>query len=115
MLQAAVKISLTVLMVVAVAEISKRDIRAAALLASIPMTSVLALAWMHHDGQDPEALATFSRDLVWLIVPSCALFITFPMLIERGWPPLPAMGLGLLSTVLCYLLTLFVRGLEPFQ
>ena len=115
MLQAAVKISLTVLMVVAVAEVSKRDIRAAALLASIPMTSVLALAWMHHDGQDPEALAMFSRDLVWLIVPSCALFITFPMLIERGWPPLPAMGLGLLSTVLCYLVTLFVRGLEPFQ
>ena len=115
MLQAVIKISLTVLMVAAVAEVSKRDIRAAALLASIPLTSVLALVWMHHDGQDPEALATFSRDLVWLIVPSCALFITFPLLIERGWSPLPGMGLGVASTVVCYLVALFVRSLEPFQ
>ena len=44
-----VKILLTALIIFAVAQLSQRDTLLAALLASIPLVSVLAMMWMNYD------------------------------------------------------------------
>ena len=44
-----IKILLTALIIFAVAQLSQRDTLLAAVLASIPLVSVLAMMWMNHE------------------------------------------------------------------
>ena len=63
------KILLTALVILAVAQLSQRDTLLAAVLASIPLVSVLAMMWMNQDGATTEEIIMFSRDIVWLVLP----------------------------------------------
>ena len=107
------KILLTALVIFAVAQLSQRDTLLAAVLASIPLVSVLAMMWMNQDGATSEEIIMFSRDIVWLVLPSLLLFIVMPELIERGWNFYPALGGGLCATVIGYFL--MIEIMEKFQ
>jgi hypothetical protein len=88
-----VKVLLSALVIAAVAEIGRRSTLMAAVLASLPLTSILAMVWMHIDGVAPQQIAQLSRDIVWLVLPSLLLFLTLPALLARGhgfWPSLLA-------------------------
>jgi hypothetical protein len=98
------KIVLTALIIFAVAQVSERNTLLAAVLASIPLVSVLAMMWMNFDGAPSDEIVKFSKGIVWLIIPSLLLFIIMPMLIERGWEFYPALGVGLASTLVGYFL-----------
>jgi hypothetical protein len=100
------KILLTALVIFAVVQVSERSTVLAAVLASVPIISVLAMVWMHHDGIDAAEIAGFGREIVWLVIPSLLLFIVMPLLIERGWEFYPALGAGLATTMVGYLLML---------
>ena len=54
MLPAVIKVLVTAALVVAIAEVAKRNTFAGAVLASIPLTSVLALIWLYADTGDTE-------------------------------------------------------------
>ena len=98
------KIGLTALIIFAVVQVSERNTLLAAVLASIPIVSVLAMMWMNHEGQSAEEISGFAKDIVWLLIPSLLLFIVMPLLIERGWEFYPALGAGLATTILGYFL-----------
>ncbi|MDE0953087.1 MAG: DUF3147 family protein [Candidatus Poseidoniales archaeon] len=107
------KILLTALIIFAVAQLSQRDTLLAAVLASIPLVSVLAMMWMNQDGASNEDIVNFSKDIVWLVLPSLLLFIVMPELIERGWNFYPALAGGLSVTVIGYFL--MVELMQRFQ
>ena len=96
------KILFTALIIFAVAQLSQRDTLFAALLASVPLVSVLAMMWMNHEGANGEEIVDFSKHIVWLVLPSLLLFIVMPELIERGWSFYPALGGGLSATIIGY-------------
>ena len=96
------KIGLTALIIFAVVQVSERNTLLAAVLASIPLVSVLAMMWMNHEGQSAEQIGGFAKDIVWLVIPSLLLFIVMPLLIDRGWEFYPALGVGLATTILGY-------------
>jgi len=98
------KIGLTTLIIFAVVQVSERNTLLAAGLASVPIVSVLAMIWMNHDGQSAEEISGFAKDIAWLLIPSLLMFIVIPLLIERGWEFYPALGAGLLTTILGYFL-----------
>ena len=98
------KIGLTALIIFAVVQLSERNTLLAAVLASIPIVSVLAMMWMNHEGQSATEIAGFAKDIVWLVIPSLLLFIIMPLLIDRGWEFYPALGAGLATTILGYFL-----------
>ena len=98
------KIGLTALIIFAVVQVSERNTLLAAVLASIPIVSVLAMMWMNHEGQSAEEISGFAKDIVWLLIPSLLMFIVMPLLIERGWEFYPALGAGLATTILGYFL-----------
>ena len=98
------KIGLTALIIFAVVQVSERNTLLAAVLASIPIVSVLAMMWMNHEGQSAEEISGFAKDIVWLLIPSLLMFIVMPLLIERGWEFYPALGAGLTTTILGYFL-----------
>ncbi|HIF05256.1 MAG TPA: DUF3147 family protein [Candidatus Poseidoniales archaeon] len=107
------KILLTALIIFAVVQASERSTALAAVLASVPIVSVLAMMWMNQDGASASEIASFSKEIVWLVIPSLLLFIVMPMMIERGWEFYPALGVGLAATVVGYFLML--AAMERFS
>ena len=104
------KIGLTALIIFAVVQVSERNTLLAAVLASVPIVSVLAMIWMNHDGQSAEEISGFAKDIAWLLIPSLLIFIVMPLLLERGWEFYPALGAGLLTTILGYFLMIQIMG-----
>lgn len=84
MLQYGVKVVLSAVVIVAVAEIAKRSTTWAAALASLPLTSILAFAWLHLDGEPPSRIASLAGSIVGLVVPSLLLFMVLPALLRHG-------------------------------
>ena len=96
------KIGLTALIIFAIVQVSERSTLLAAVLASVPIVSVLAMMWMNHEGQSAEQISVFAKEIVWLLIPSLLMFIVMPLLIDRGWEFYPALGAGLMTTIVGY-------------
>jgi hypothetical protein len=108
MIEQAVKVVLTSLLVVFASEAAKRSVLLGAVLASLPLTSLLAMIWLYVDTRDPERVAALASGIFWLILPSLTLLLVFPLLLRRGVPFWPSLLLGVLLTVAGYLAMLAV-------
>lgn len=97
-----VKVVVTALLVVAISEIARRSTLAGALLASLPLTSLLALIWLYRDTGNAAQAADLARGIFWLVLPSLAFFIVFPAGVRAGWSFWPAMGAGIAATLAAY-------------
>lgn len=89
MLQTALKVAITSVLVVAIAEASKRSVLLGAVLASLPLTSLLAMGLLYWETGDANKIADLSMAIFWLVLPSLILFVALPVLIRGG------MGFGL--------------------
>ncbi len=97
-----VKVALTAAIVVAVSELAKRSSLWAALLASLPLTSLLALVWLYLDTGSTDAVAGLSRSIFWLVLPSLPLFVVLPAMLRSGWPFWLSLAVGCGTTVAAY-------------
>lgn len=79
-----VKLILSALIITAIAEIAKRSTGFAALIASLPLTSLLAFVWLHIEGAPAQEIAELSSRIFWLVLPSLVLFVLFPLLLRQG-------------------------------
>jgi hypothetical protein len=98
------KLAVSALVIVAVSEIAKRNSGFAALVASLPLTSLLAIIWLRIEGAEVTQIAELSSQIFWLVLPSLILFLLFPLLIRLGLAFWLSLGLSSAATVLCYLL-----------
>lgn len=103
MLPVTVKVVLTAVLVVAIVELAKRSTLAGAVLASVPLTSVLAMIWLYVDTADAEKVAGLATGIFWLVLPSLALFIALPLLLRAGWSFWLSLSAATALTVACYL------------
>ncbi len=99
-----VKILFSAAILVTVAELAKRNSALAALLASLPLTSLLAFVWLHVEGSPALAIADLSQQIFWLVLPSLVLFVVLAALLRQGLAFWVSLGTAILSTVACYLL-----------
>jgi len=106
MLYYAIKVAISALIIVAIAEIAKRSSGFAALLASLPLTSLLAFMWMHLEGAESASIADLSCQIFWLVLPSLVLFILLPLLLKQGFGFWLSLALSVIATVLCYFIML---------
>lgn len=97
-----VKVIVTALIVVAVSELAKRDSGMAALLASLPLVSLLAFMWMRLEGVNSEKIAALSQEIFWLVLPSLLLFILLPWLLKLGLSFWLSLGLACAATSVFY-------------
>jgi len=111
MLYYTIKILLSAFILVAVSEIAKRSSMLGALLASLPLTSLLAFVWLYLDTGDVQKVSNLSSDIFWLVLPSLALFLVLPLLIKMGWGFWLSLAVAMLVTAACYgvMLLLFKR------
>lgn len=80
----AIKLIVTALIILAVSELAKRLPGFAALVASLPLTSLLAFVWMRMEGSGNTAIADLSAQIFWLVIPSLLLFVAFAFLLRHG-------------------------------
>jgi hypothetical protein len=100
------KFFISALIIVLISEIAKRHNGFAALVASLPLTSLLAIIWMHVEGSDSLQIAALSNQIFWLVLPSLLLFLMFPLLVKYGLSFWLSLGLSIASTVIFYLMLL---------
>ena len=100
------KVVVSALLIVAISEISKRQSGVAALLASLPITSLLAFIWLYVETGKTEAIADLSGQIFWLVIPSLFLFLSLPALLRWGWGFWPSLATACCLTIGAYLLLL---------
>jgi hypothetical protein len=103
-----VKLAITAALIVAISELSKRNTFAASLLASVPIVSVLAMIWLYIDTRDVAQVAALSRSVFWLVLPSLALFLLLPALLERDYGFFASLAVSVGATILVYLAAIAV-------
>ena len=79
------KILISALLIVAISELAKRSSLMGAIVASIPLVSIMAMIWLYIDTQDVEKISAFSVNIFWLILPSLVLFIALSVFLKIGW------------------------------
>lgn len=102
MLEYALKVVATSILVVAASEAAKRNTLAGAILASLPLTSLLAMVWLWADTKDPEKVSALANGIFWLLLPSLALLFALPFLLRKGVPFLPSLLIGIVLTAASY-------------
>ena len=103
LLQSVIKVALTALVVVAVSEAGKRSAIAGAVLASLPLTSLLAFVWLYSETGDVQKIAALSHGIFWLVLASLPFFLILPALLNAGWGFWASMGVASGSAVIAYL------------
>ena len=103
-----VKIAITTLLIVIISEIAKRSSLVGAVLASIPLISVLAMTWLYVDTKDAGKVSELATSVFWLVIPSLALFISLPLLLKHGFNFYLSMGIAIVVTIVCYFLMIAI-------
>lgn len=82
MLMYAVKVAVSVLLIVLVTEISKKDNLLASIVISIPWLSLIAIFWIYIESKDTVKVAAFSSGVFWMVIPSLLFFVLLPVLLK---------------------------------
>jgi len=106
----AVKIIVTSVLIVTISEVAKRSSLIGALLASVPLISVLAMVWLYIDTKSIEKVSTLSTNIVWLVIPSLPLFIVLPILLKRGLSFYLSLSISLSIMFIGYCLIIIALG-----
>lgn len=68
-MQAALKILISARFIYGISELAKRRSLLGALLASLPLTSLLAIIWLYRETGDVRRIADLSSGIFWLVLP----------------------------------------------
>ena len=102
MLYLIIKAALSGVIVAAVSEIARRYPSWGGLVASLPLTSLLAMIWLYRDSADPAKVAELSISTFWFFIPSIPLFIALPILIRGNFGFWPSIVVCIAGTLALY-------------
>lgn len=106
------KYAVTAFVIVLVSEIAKRSDRLGALIASLPLVTVMVMIWLHLEGQGTEKIANHAYYTFWYVLPTLPMFLLMPWLLNRGTPFWAALAWSAALTLAAFGLTaLLVRRL----
>jgi len=105
------KYLLTAAVVVLISEAAKHSGKLGGFVAALPLVTLMALIWLHVEGQPADRIAGFAWYTFWYVIPTLPMFLAFPALLPRigFWPALLAC---ILLTAACF--ALFALALRRF-
>lgn len=103
MLYLILKAALSGVLIAVISEVAKRSPGVGALIASLPLVSVLGMMWLWRDTHDPDRMARHAGATFWYVLPSLPMFLLIPLMLRRGAPFWAALGAGCALTVALYL------------
>jgi len=104
MLYLFMKAALSGMLVAGISEVGRRYPGWGGLLASLPLTSLLAMIWLYRDSGDTERVAALSGSAFWFIMPSLPMFLVLPALLRSEMSFWVALGLSVAGTLALYAL-----------
>jgi hypothetical protein len=104
MLYLLIKAAISGVIVAAVSEIARRYPGWGGLVASLPLTSLLAMTWLYRDTGDASRVADLSASTFWFFLPSIPLFVALPLLLRNGVGFWASMALVVAGTLALYAL-----------
>lgn len=102
------KLVLSALIIVLVTKIQLVSDRLSALLIALPLTSLVAMVWMHHGGQSSERLANHAEGTFWFVLPTLPMFLIIPWMLRNGWSFWATIAVNCLLTVGFFWVTVIV-------
>jgi len=103
MLYLFLKAAISGIIVATVSEVARRSPGLGALIASLPLVSVLGMIWLWRDTHDAERMAAHAQSTFWFVLPSLPMFLLIPVLLRRNVPFWPALAAGCATTVVLYI------------
>lgn len=108
MLYLVIKAVLSGVIIAVVSELAKRYPGLGALVASLPLVSILGMIWLWRDTADPQRMAAHAGATFWFVLPSLPMFLVIPALLNRGLGFYPSLLAGCALTVMLYLLMVWL-------
>ena len=102
------KAGLSGVLVSVVSETAKRSPSLGALIASLPLVSILGMIWLWRDTHDAERLSSHAEATFWFVLPSLPMFLVLPWLLRSGIGFYVALLLSCLLTVILYLMMIWI-------
>ena len=91
-------------LIAAISEVGKRLPTLGALIASLPLVSVLGMILIWHARPDAENMAVHAGATFWYVLPSLPMFLLIPYMLRSGAGFWPSLFAGCALTVGLYLL-----------
>lgn len=66
--------------------LSRRPGLLGALVAALPLTSLLVLGWLYAETRDAQRVATMSMDIFWFVLGGLLFFPVLSSSLRAGWP-----------------------------
>lgn len=104
----ALKALISAVLIVAASEVAKRYPGFGALIASLPLVSVLGMIWLWRARPDPANIAAHAEATFWYVIPSLPMFLLIPALLRNGIGFCIALPAGCALTILLYALTAWI-------
>jgi hypothetical protein len=82
--------------------------RLSALIIALPLTSLLAMIWMHQAGQSPQRVANHAEGTFWFVLPTLPMFLIFPWMLRAGWGFWTALAANCAITVAFFWITVIL-------
>lgn len=98
------------LIIALIALLAKRSPAMGALVASLPLVSILGMIWLWRDTRDVDLMANHVEATFWYVLPSLPMFLVIPALMRSGMGFWPALTLGCVMTFLLYLATISIAA-----
>ena len=84
-IQFLLKLVITVAIVLVASILAKRTGWVGALVASLPLTSLLVLVWLYADTRDAIQVADLAMGIFWFVLGSLPFFLVLAFGLRHGW------------------------------
>ena len=101
----AIKAALSGILAASVSEIAKRSPAFGALVASLPLISIMAVIWLWRDTGDNQRIASHMEATFWYVLPSLPMFLVMPAMLRSGVGFWPSLAASCALTVVLYFIT----------
>ena len=77
------KLLMTSALIVLISEVAKRSDKFGALIAALPLTTLLVISWMYIENQTDKKIANHMVLTFYFVLPTLPMFLLFPYLISK--------------------------------
>lgn len=97
------------LLIALISSVARRYPAFGALIASLPLISVMGMVWLWIETHDPQRMETHVQSTLWYVLPSLPMFLIIPAMMRAGVPFYAALGLGCVVTIILYFLAVWLN------
>lgn len=102
------KYAVTALIIVLVSEVAKRTDRVGAMIAALPLVTILAMIWLYVEKQPMAKISNHAWFTFWYVMPTIPMFLLVPWMLNRGIGFWLSLSAGAVLTVACFAVTVVV-------